>query len=112
VVLKKAIMAKYIVNPILLRMKESARGSIYQSIVALGMRSRQINDQIKSEFVIRAKDYLNNLEESDDAQKELFEISKDFDVIPKPNFIAMKELMNERLRFTLIEPDQPVEPED
>ena len=94
-------MGKYIVNPILLRMKESERGSIYQSIVALGMRARQINDQIKSEFLIRAKDYLTNLEESDEAQKELFEISKDFDIIPKPNFIAMKELMYDKLKFRL-----------
>lgn len=82
-------------------MKESQKGSIYQSIVALGMRARQINDQIKSEFLIRAKDYLINLEESEEAQKELFEISKDFDIIPKPNFIAMKELMNEKLSFRL-----------
>ena len=96
-------MAKYIVNPILLRMKESERGSIYQSIVALGMRSRQINDQIKNEFQMRAKDYISNLEESEDAQKELFEISKDFDIIPKPNFIAMKELMEEKMRFELPE---------
>lgn len=94
-------MAKYIVNPIQLRMKESQKGSIYQSIVALGMRARQINDQIKSEFLIRAKDYLTNLEESEEAQKELFEISKDFDIIPKPNFIAMKELMNDKLTFRL-----------
>jgi ribonucleotide reductase alpha subunit len=94
-------MAKYIVNPILLRMKESERGSIYQSIVALGMRSRQINDQIKSEFQMRAKDYISNLEESEEAQKELFEISRDFDIIPKPNFIAMKELMEEKMRFVL-----------
>jgi hypothetical protein len=98
-------MAKYIVNPILLRMKESERGSIYQSIVALGMRSRQINDQIKSEFQMRAKDYISNLEESEEAQKELFEISRDFDIIPKPNFIAMKELMEEKMRFVL--PPQP-----
>jgi hypothetical protein len=82
-------------------MKESERGSIYQSIVALGMRSRQINDQIKSEFQMRAKDYISNLEESEEAQKELFEISRDFDIIPKPNFIAMKELMEEKMRFVL-----------
>jgi hypothetical protein len=94
-------MAKYIVNPILLRMKESERGSVYQSIVALGMRARQINDQIRSEFQMRAKDYISNLEESEDAQKELFEISKDFDSIPKPNFIAMKELLEEKLRFRI-----------
>ncbi len=99
-------MAKYIVNPILLRMKESAKGSVYQSIVALGIRARQINDQIRSEFQMRAKDYISNLEESEEAQKELYEISKDFDVIPKPNFIAMKELMEEKLRFFIPEEGQ------
>ncbi|HAW08420.1 MAG: DNA-directed RNA polymerase subunit omega [Chloroherpetonaceae bacterium] len=94
-------MAKYIVNPILLRMKESEKGSIYQSIVALGMRARQINDQIKSEFNMRARDYLGNIEESDDARHELYEISKDFDIIPKPTFIAMKELYEGKLHFEL-----------
>ena len=97
-------MSKYPVNPILLRMKETEKGSIYQSIVALGMRARQINDQIKSEYNLRARDYLGNMEESDEVRHELAEISKDFDDIPKPTFIAMKELYENKLHFAL--PDE------
>ena len=94
-------MSKYPVNPILLRMKETEKGSIYQSIVALGMRARQINDQIKSEYNLRARDYLGNMEESDEVRHELVEISKDFDDLPKPTFIAMKELFENKLHFEI-----------
>lgn len=94
-------MSKYPVNPILLRMKETEKGSIYQSIVALGMRARQINDQIKSEYNLRAHDYIGNIEESEEARQELAEISKDFDDIPKPTFIAMKELFENKLHFEI-----------
>ena len=44
-------MSTYIVNPVEVRMKESAKGSIYQSIVAMGIRARQINDQIKIQLM-------------------------------------------------------------
>ena len=37
-------MEKYIVNPVQVRMKETAKGSVYQAIVAMGFRARQIND--------------------------------------------------------------------
>ncbi|HPD32738.1 MAG TPA: DNA-directed RNA polymerase subunit omega [Candidatus Kapabacteria bacterium] len=96
-------MAKYPVNPILLRMKETEKGSIYQSIVALGMRARQINDQIRSEYNLRARDYIGNVEESEDARQELEEISRDFDDLPKPTFIAMKELFEGKLHFEIPE---------
>jgi len=46
-------MSTYIVNPVEVRMKESAKGSIYKSIVAMGIRSRQINDQIKMQLTAR-----------------------------------------------------------
>ncbi len=49
-------METYSVNPIKVRMKESEKGVIYQSIVAMGFRSRQINDFIKSELNVRMAD--------------------------------------------------------
>jgi len=49
-------MSTYIVNPVVVRMEESSKGSIYKSIVAMGMRSRQINDQIKTQISERMAD--------------------------------------------------------
>ena len=93
-------MDTYIVNPVLVRMKESARGSIYQSIVALGFRARQINDDMKIEIRQRLEDVVETTE-TDAINFDQLAISKDFDRIPKPTFIAMKEIFEEKLRFEL-----------
>lgn len=93
-------MENYIVNPVELRTKESEKGSIYQSIVALGFRTRQINDDIKMELDARLADVIPT-EESEGANFDQIAISKEFDKYPKPTFLAMKELSEEKLVFTL-----------
>ncbi len=95
-------MENYIVNPVELRTKESAKGSIYQSIVALGFRTRQINDDIKMELDARLADVIPT-EESEGANFDQIAISKEFDKYPKPTFLAMKELSEETLKFVLPE---------
>ncbi|MCX6153624.1 MAG: DNA-directed RNA polymerase subunit omega [Candidatus Kapabacteria bacterium] len=92
-------MEKYIVNPIKVRMQESARGSIYQSIVAMGMRSRQINDQIKAEIDDRLGDLILSTDESEAVNYDQISISREFDKIPKPTFLAMKEMYDDKLHF-------------
>ncbi len=94
-------MEKYIVNPVLVRMKESARGSIYQSIVAMGFRSRIINDQIKAELQEKMADIPISNDESEGVNYDQLTISKEFDKLPKPTFIAMKEISDEKLRFEM-----------
>lgn len=92
-------MEKYIVNPIQVRMKESAKGSIYKSIVAMGFRSRQINDDIKMELNNRMADIIPSGDESEPVNQDQIDISKEFDRIPKPTFLAMKEVFDEKLHF-------------
>jgi DNA-directed RNA polymerase subunit K/omega len=94
-------MEKYIVNPIKVRMKESAKGSIYQSIVAMGFRSRQINDYIRQELNLRMADVMPSGDENETINLDQLSISKEFDRLPKPTFIAMKEIYEERLKFSL-----------
>ena len=94
-------MEKYIVNPVLVRMKESARGSIYQSIVAMGFRSRIINDQIKQELQEKMADIPISNDESEGVNYDQLSISKEFDKLPKPTFIAMKEISEEKLKFEM-----------
>lgn len=86
-------MSTYIVNPIVVRMEESAKGSIYQSIIAMGMRARQINDQIKTQISERMADVIVDTDESEGPNLDQIAISKEFDVIPKPTFLAMKEML-------------------
>lgn len=102
-------MEKYVINPIIVRMKESAKGSIYQSIVAMGFRSRQINDQIKMELNSRMADVIITGDESEGANFDQISISREFDRLPKPTFLAMKEIFDEKLHFTLPAPEEPEE---
>lgn len=95
-------MAKYIVNPIEVRMHESEKGSIYQSIVAMGFRSRQINDDIKNEIKMRMSDVLTTGDENDPNYDQI-SISKEFDKYPKPTFLAMKEIEDGKMTFKLPE---------
>ena len=89
------------VNPVRIRMKESEKGLIYQSIVAMGFRARQINDQIKMELQNRMVDVVVDNTETEATNYDQLQISREFDVIPKPTFIAMKEINEGKLHYTL-----------
>jgi len=94
-------MAKYIVNPVLVKVKESQKGSIYQSIVAMGFRARQINDDIRYELRTRMKDIAPVSDDIDEAANpDQMSISKEFEKLPKATFIAMKEMYDNKLSFS------------
>lgn len=94
-------MAKYIVNPILVKMKESQKDSIYQSIVAMGFRARQINDDIRYELRHRLQDIISSsTEEADGQNADQITISREFEKLPKPTLIAMKEMYDGKLSFS------------
>ena len=92
-------MAKYIVNPIKVKMKESANGSIYESIVAMGYRARQINDDIKYELRLKMQDVVQNKDEAEPINQDQLAMCKEFEHLPKPTFIAMKEIYDKKLKF-------------
>lgn len=99
-------MEKYIVDPVHVRVKESQRGSIYQAIVAMGFRSRQINDNIKAELSDQMADVLTSGDETDTANFDQISISREFDKLPKPTFLAMKEITDGDLTFELPEKEK------
>lgn len=96
-------MAKYIVNPIEVRMVESQKRSIYQSIVAMGIRSRQINADIKSEIIEQMEDIVPTADDNEIANADQVNISKKFEMMPKPSFMAMKEIFDGDLDYDLPE---------
>ena len=98
-------MAKYIVNPVQVKMKESEKGSIYESIVAMSFRARQINDDIKYELKQRMMDITPTVDESEEANPDQLSISREFAKLPKPTFIAMKEMFDGKLTFKYPEKD-------
>lgn len=94
------------INPVLIRVKESDKGVIYQSIVAMGFRARQINDFIKVEIQERMKDIITDGNELETNNFDQLQISKEFDLIPKPTFLAMKEMYEDKLHFTIPEEEE------
>jgi len=98
---KDEYMDRYIVNPIKVRMKESAKGSIYKAIVALGFRARQINDDFKEEIRERMADIIPTADDNEVANSDQLKISKEFDQMPKPSFLAMKEIYDDDLKFEI-----------
>ena len=100
-------MAKYIVNPIQVKMKESAKGSVYESIVALGFRARQINDDIKYELKLKMQDFAHSSDEIEPLNQEQTSISKEFERMSKPTFLAMEEMLMGKLKFHYQDSDEP-----
>ena len=95
-------MEIYSVNPVKVRMKESQKGIIYKSIVAMGFRARQVNDFIKNELNIRMADVIDT-GETDTVNFDQIAISREFDKVPKPTFIAMKEMYENKLSYQMPE---------
>lgn len=89
----------YIVNPVAVRIQASEKGSIYEAITAMGMRARQINDDIKMQLQARMQ-HIDPLEdETEYGNYDQMQISKEFDKIPKPTFLSMKEMFEKKLLF-------------
>ena len=99
-------MSTYIVNPVVVRMEESSKGSIYKSIVAMGQRSRQVNDQIKTQITERLADVIDDSEEADGPNADQIAISKEFDKIAKPTFIAMREMLDGKITVATEQSDE------
>jgi DNA-directed RNA polymerase subunit K/omega len=95
-----------IVNPVEVKMKASEQGSLYEAIVAIGLRARQINDQIRNQYLGRIAD-LGETEEENVTNYDKLNISREFDKIPKPTFLAMKEMFDGKVRWWY--PESPAE---
>ncbi len=101
----------YIVNPVIIRLDSSDRGSIYEAITAMGLRARQINDDVKQQLQARMQ-HIDPLEdETEYGNYDQMQISKEFDKIPKPTFIAMREIFERKL-FYRVEEQMPLPPQD
>lgn len=93
-------MDTYSINPVVVRMKESEKGVVYQSIVALSMRARQINDQIRAETIAQI-DEVRIDTDSEVVNYDQIAVSKKFDKLLKPTFFAMKEILNDKLHIEI-----------
>ncbi len=105
-------MRGYSVNPIEVRRKAAQEHGVYASLVAISKRANGIMAEIKEHIYAKLAPYLelggeNSDDEDDTIDHEQLEISKEFDTIPKPTILAMKEFLEDRLKFRIEEKEEP-----
>jgi DNA-directed RNA polymerase subunit K/omega len=80
---------------------EKNTDNIYESIVIMSKRSRQIQKDLKEELNKKLKDfasYTDNLEEIFE-NREQIEISKFYERLPKPELIAIQEFLEGKIFY-------------
>ena len=78
---------------------EKTTSNIYESVVVISKRSDQISAELKEELTRKLEEFASttdNLEEIFE-NREQIEISRFYEKLPKPNAIAIKELIDEKI---------------
>ncbi|TAH24893.1 MAG: DNA-directed RNA polymerase subunit omega [Cytophagales bacterium] len=79
----------------------SQSGNVYESIVVVSKRARQISTKIKEELSHKLADFastVDNLEEVFE-NREQIEISKYYERMPKPSIVAIEEFVEGKVMF-------------
>lgn len=82
-------------------------GNIYESVVVMSKRARQIAVGLKEELNGKLAEFastVDNLEEVFE-NREQIEISRFYERMPKPTNLAVEEFLNDELMFRLVEED-------
>ena len=88
-------------------------GNVYQSLVIIGKRARQISSTIKEELNGKLEEFassVDNLEEIFE-NREQIEISKFYERMPKPSTVATEEFLENELNFRMPEVEDTEEKE-
>lgn len=83
-------------------------GNVYESLVVIGKRARQISTKQKEELNSKLAEFastVDNLEEVFE-NREQIEISKFYERMPKPATLATEEFMEGKVMYRLAEPKQ------
>ncbi len=93
------------IKPLEIHTLESKAANVYEAIVVLSKRSRQVNEETKLEFNQRLETIAalptatNSDEEEVDANPDQLKISLEFERRSKPTEQAIGELMGDKLSF-------------
>jgi DNA-directed RNA polymerase subunit K/omega len=99
------------IKPVDLKELESKAENIYEAIVLMSKRARQINEENKLEFNQRIE-LIQTKTESDeevDANPDQLKISLEFEKRPKPTEVSLEEAMADKLEFRYKEPEEQPE---
>lgn len=80
---------------------EEKTGNIYESIVIMGKRAEQINQEMKTELIQKLDEFASHTDSLEEIfeNREQIEVSKFYERLPKPTSIAIKEWMNNDIYY-------------
>ncbi len=93
---------------------ESKAENIYEAIVVMSKRSRQINEEMKIEFNQRLEALQGRTTESEEeieqpqTNPDQILIAQEFELRRKPTEISLDEMMDDKLEFRYKEPEPPL----
>jgi DNA-directed RNA polymerase subunit K/omega len=89
------------IRPVDLKDVTGEASSLYEAIVVMSKRARQINDELKQNLDMRLEDVIAQFEDEQEMTNnpDQLAISKDFDRIPKPTFLAIDEMLDGEIEF-------------
>lgn len=75
---------------------EEATGNMYESIVIMGKRAEQINQEMKTELIQKLDEFASNTDSLEEIfeNREQIEVSKFYERLPKATSIAITEWLS------------------
>lgn len=89
------------INPLELKQLDKHAENIYEAIVVLSRRARQINEEVKIKLNQELETFAtrSDSEEEIELNPEQMRISIEFEKLPKPTQAAVADLLEERLSY-------------
>lgn len=80
---------------------EEKTGNIYESIVIIGKRAEQINQEMKTELIQKLDEFASHTDSLEEIfeNREQIEVSKFYERLPKPTSISIKEWMSNDIYY-------------
>jgi DNA-directed RNA polymerase subunit K/omega len=87
---------------------EEKTGNVYESIVIMGKRAEQINQEMKTELIQKLDEFASHTDSLEEVfeNREQIEVSKYYERLPKPTSIAIKEWMSNDIYYRNPEEDE------
>lgn len=76
-------------------------GNVYETVAIIGKRSNQISAALKKELDSKLQDFSAPQDTSDETfeNKEQIEVSRTYELLPKPTLIATQEFIDDELVY-------------
>lgn len=101
------------VKPIDIRHLESKAANIYEAIVVMSKRARQINEELKIEFnkrieLVQSKLMMDSTDESvePEVNPDQINVAREFEKLPKATETALEDLLDDKVEHRYKEENQ------